>query len=81
MENLIGKRVRGFRFKGPHYISDMDKHIGEIGIIEFSNKDSDLSGVRFKEDWWYYPASEIKNHLVEEFERGELVGVRDDDTE
>lgn len=81
MENLIGKKVRGFKFKGSNYVSFMDKHIGEIGVIEYFDKTDELFRVQFKDEWWNYPLSEIENHLVEEFKRGELVEVRDDNLE
>ena len=69
MENLIGRKVKGFKFEGCFdlsYLSEMDKKIGEVGkviIIE-----DDTFGVEFKNDQYWYPLSEIEKHLVEENE-------------
>lgn len=80
MENLIGRKVRGFNFKyidnSLDYISRMNKHIGEIGVIEDFDEIDKTIKVKFKDASWYYPLSEIEKHLVEEFERGEWVEVR-----
>lgn len=68
MKNLIGKKVRGFKFDGIHngvfYTEEMEKYIGEIGTIKNSNKE--VVRVQFKSDWFIYPASLIEQHLVEE---------------
>lgn len=69
MKNLIGKKVRGFKFESMkyndlHYGTEMDNHIGEIGTIKDSDKE--VASVQFKSDWWRYPASLIEQHLVEE---------------
>lgn len=84
MENLIGRKVKGFKFENGDdigYVSRMDEHIGEVGVIESFDKINKTFRVQFKDNYWLYPLSEINNHLVEEFERGELVETRDDGDE
>jgi hypothetical protein len=67
--NLIGKKVKGFKFDGTYgtsYNPKMDVHIDEIGeIIEYKPK-SNVCGVEFENDYWFYPAELIEQHLVEE---------------
>ena len=42
MEDLIGRKVRGFKFEGD-YVPRMDKHIGEVGeIISINLKKAQL---------------------------------------
>ena len=69
MKDLIGKKVRGFKFESMKYNdlpyeTEMDKHIGEIGeiIVEFKKE----VRVLFTNASWYYPKSLIEQHLVEE---------------
>jgi hypothetical protein len=65
---LIGKKVKGFKFdvSSPLYFSTMNKHIDEVGEIDCYVLVNNSFGVRFKDDYWYYPAELIKQHLVEE---------------
>jgi hypothetical protein len=68
---LIGKKVKGFKFddgmhKGLEYVSDMNRQIGKIGkIIAYRNSDNSYH-VEFEDDYWFYPAELIEQHLVEE---------------
>jgi hypothetical protein len=67
MENLIGKKIKGFKFEKTSrysYVGSMDKHIGEIGVI--TNQDEYVVTVKFKEDWWNYPLPEALEHIVQE---------------
>ena len=63
-EELIGKKVRGFKFEGTSYNPRMEVHIGEIGEIIEYKPESNVYGVQFKSDAWYYPAERIEHHLV-----------------
>jgi hypothetical protein len=63
-EELIGKKVRGFRFEGTSYNPKMEVHIGEIGEIIEYKPNSNVYGVAFNSDAWYYPAELIEQHLV-----------------
>lgn len=68
---LIGKKVRGFKFESydsgnPYYSQHMDKHINEIGLIVSYQERKDLYVVDFSGKRWEYPANLIKEHLVEE---------------
>jgi hypothetical protein len=70
MENkdLIGKKVKGFKFEDTNkicYVNFMDRHIGEIGEITSYNPKSNFYRVDFPNDYWFYPAEEIEKHLVE----------------
>jgi len=71
MEDLIGKKVRGFKFEGIAFSfssPSMNKHIGEIGTI--TRHEKHLSGYVVKFDSsphsWMYPADQIEKHLVKE---------------
>ena len=72
MEDLIGRKVRGFKFESRGNLSyapeiGMDSYIGEIGeIIDYSSK-SNYFDVRFRDAAFYYPADQIKEHLVDEW--------------
>ena len=72
MKDLIGRKAKGFRFesgkhKGLHYVSSMDKHIGEVGEITGYGAEYDCYHIEFNGDSWDYPASEIESHLVDEW--------------
>jgi len=76
MKNLIGRKVKGFRFEdGKHnylpYSYEMDKYIGEIGVINTYNDSTGNVGVHFKDNFFYYPADQIEAHLVDEWVIGE----------
>ena len=67
MNELNGKKVKGFKFEGNKsvfYNLQMDKHIGEVGVIEDYDEMHDNFYVQFKTAGWCYPASEIEQHLV-----------------
>lgn len=67
-KSLIGRKVRGFKFESEtdevFYTRFMDKLIGEIGKI--TDYFDDCFTVKFKDNYWGYPASLIEAHLVEE---------------
>lgn len=69
MENLIGRKVRGFKFddnrgKYPSWNEKMEKQIDEIGEIIGINQIG--YRVQFADFSWTYPADQIKEHLVDE---------------
>lgn len=73
-EDLIGKKVKGFKFKTsthkklPYNPLRMNTFIGQIGEIISYHEDNDSFKVFFKNknEKWNYPASLIEEHLVEE---------------
>lgn len=72
MENLIGRKIRGFKFESSldlGFDKKMDKYIDEVGdILEV---DETSVGVRFKDsEYWYYPKEEALKHLVPDVEEG-----------
>lgn len=76
MKDLIGRKVKGFKFKdskynGLIYSSLMNKHIGEVGEITKKLEDVNTYIVQFKDQYWYYPAELIEAHLVDEWVIGE----------
>lgn len=69
--DLIGKKVRGFKFE-PYKYGDlsypedsMDRYVGKIGVIKEYGADKDRVRVQFDYDSWWYPLAEIEQHLVE----------------
>jgi len=67
MENLVRKKMKGFRFEptsGCSYVDSMDKHIGEIGVI--TKQDKETIRVKFKEDWWNYPLPKALEHIIQD---------------
>jgi hypothetical protein len=67
-QDLIGRKVRGFKFETDNkenYNPNMDKHIGEIGEI-IKQLSTGSFQVKFKEEYWNYPADQIEAHLVDE---------------
>lgn len=68
MENLIGRKVKGFKFKprvGLMYQKCMDYHIDEVGVIFKINEHNNSYKVKFKDDFWSYPAELIEQHLID----------------
>lgn len=69
MENLIGKKIYGFKFKSKercHYINKMDERIAEIGTIkEYDEYENSFRVVFSDGDFWYYPADEIDKYFVD----------------
>ena len=72
-EELIGKKVRGFRFvterfNAVGYMSTkMDKYVGKEGVIEEYNIQFDSYRVKFEDGMSYhYPVERIEHHLVDE---------------
>lgn len=82
MKNLIGRKVRGFKFVdtlGLNYDPEMDVHIGEVGTIEGFDEVVEYYLVRFANDYWFYPADQIEAHLVDEWVVGEEYEFSDDE--
>lgn len=69
-QDLIDKKVRGFRFENDvhrqfHYIPDMDKYIGAIGVIITVSERHKNCRIKFEDgDAWYYPLELIDQHLL-----------------
>ena len=79
---LIGKKVKGFKFKdgmhkGLEYVRDMNRQIGKIGKIKEYRKSDNSYHVEFDDDYWFYPAELIEQHLVEENPLDELPIIGD----
>ena len=69
MENYIGRKCKGFKFKEEDgiyifFFKDMQECIGKVGIITEQYEDDVL--IDFDGVTWYYPISEIEKHLVDE---------------
>lgn len=79
MKNLIGKKIKGFKFYDGFYTKAIDDYIGKIGvIIEIFNGSVK---VQFANGMvWSYPLTEALNHIVEELpQRGDEVLVWDEE--
>ena len=70
MKDLIGKKVKGFKF-GNGVPSAMDMYIGKVGVVKAYNEDANKVKVVFNDDYWWYPAEQIEAHLVDEWVVGE----------
>ena len=73
MKDLIGRKVRGFKFEDKKYHNrlsycrNMDKYIGVIGTIKGFSPRLNAYEVHFEDVYWhYYPAELIEQHLVED---------------
>lgn len=83
MKELIGKKIKGFKFEDtdclPYNNKEMDNYIGKIGVITKVH-DKDVR-VKFEDDnYYFYPLPEALNHIVEEHpKRGNEVLVWDGD--
>lgn len=77
MENLIGKKVKGFKFEkygDLNYAIGMIPYDGKIGEITCYNAYNNSYQVRFSECVsWQYPASEIEKQLVHEYPKVMMV--------
>jgi hypothetical protein len=69
-EQLIGRKVRGFRFKNNkkiHYIDELMMNcVGKVGVITKYNEYLDAFIVDFNGEKWGYPVDQIEAHLVDE---------------
>jgi hypothetical protein len=68
--NLIGKKVKGFKFEdgkynGLSFPNEMNHYIGKVGIIDEYNETNNRYKVEFEDDYLFYPAELIEQHLVE----------------
>lgn len=68
-KNLIGKKIKGFKFDRESHIDfdqDMNSYIGKIGeIIDYDYDDTYFVLFEDKTGYWY-PSSLIEQHLVDE---------------
>jgi hypothetical protein len=86
---LIGKKVKGFKFDKNHstvtYMArSMDKYIGQVGIIT-DQCSTDIT-IKFDDGKsWCYPIEEVKDHLLDILEeipvitQGIILEVSDDE--
>jgi hypothetical protein len=67
MENLIGRKIKGFKFSSIHiaYVKTMNKYIGKIGKITAIQKTT-LHVLFLDGKTYIYPIDQIQPHLVEE---------------
>lgn len=68
-EKLLGRKVRGFKFKSTEHLPYdplMDKYIGKIGTIEKLWLIDESCKVTYKDDYWVYPLMGIEKHLIDE---------------
>ena len=76
MKDLIGRKVKGFRFENGKYYhlnynESMENHVGEVGDIASYQDHNKSYRVNFNTGSWFYPASEIEAHLVDEWVVGQ----------
>jgi len=70
MKNLIGRKIKGFKFEDviiPFHHLYMDNHIGEIGTITHVRRS--YCRVQFENGFCYYPTDQIEQHLIDEKKR------------
>lgn len=82
MKELIGKKIKGFKFKADKniaYFYNMNNHIGKVGVIR--EVFDECVRVKFDDNNYYsYPLPEALNHIVEEHpQRGDEVLIWDGD--
>ena len=68
IEKLKGKKIYGFKFKGIGATHKMQGNVGKIGVItELHIRHPECALVVFdKGDRYYYPTSQLEEHLVDE---------------
>ena len=79
MKNLVGRKVKGFKFEHDQigHISMMNDYIGQVGEIASVGEYS--FHVDFGDGWFFsYPLDQIKEHLGPEWEIGEEYEFSDD---
>lgn len=70
-QELIGRKVKGFKFEDEkyyslHYDPDMNDLIGKVGVIKDYYRTYNSYRVKFETRCWSYPAELIEQHLVED---------------
>ena len=68
MENLVGKKVKGFGFGSSALTQN---YIGKIGLIK--SVEGNSIKVQFEDDYWFYPLDQIQPHLVNEYPKVMIV--------
>lgn len=66
-EWLIGKKCKGFTFKSTDslpYSDNMNEYVGKVGEIKVVK--GEIFKLKFEDDFWIYPLSEIHKHLIDE---------------
>ena len=73
MENLVGRKIRGFKFEGDSFLHKMKDYIGKIGVIQYVNSINAV--IEFNGGFWDYPLDQIQPHLIplEVFKLGQKV--------
>jgi hypothetical protein len=67
--NLIGRKIKGFKFKNDIHsglLYGYDIFIGKIGVIDYYAQYTDCYKVDFDYGYAFYPAELIEQHLVDE---------------
>ena len=69
MKNLIGKKVRGFKFDSRDHcvwFVTLEDYIGRVGVVDEYLDMVNVFIVKYGEDCLLYPAELIEQHIVEE---------------
>lgn len=69
MKNLIGKKVRGFKFDSRDHcvwFVTLEEYIGRVGVIDQYLDMVNVFIVKYGEDCLLYPAELIEQHIVDE---------------
>jgi hypothetical protein len=69
MKNLIGKKVRGFKFDSRDHcvwFVTLEEYIGRVGVIDQYLDMVNVFIVKYGEDCLLYPAELIEQHIVED---------------
>lgn len=69
MKNLIGKKVRGFKFDSRDHclwFVTLEEYIGRVGVVDEYLDMVNVCVVKYGEDCLLYPAELIEQHIVED---------------
>ncbi len=67
MEQYIGKKIKGFKFKSTlncTYFEFMNANIDKIGIIKSYNEGRETFHISFNDKYYQYPANLIDQHII-----------------
>ena len=70
MKNLIGKKVRGFKFDSRDHcvwFVTLEDYIGRVGVIDQYLDMVNVFIVKYGEDCLLYPAELIEQHIVDDY--------------
>ena len=77
MKNLIGKKVRGFKFDSRDHcvwFVTLEDYIGRVGVVDEYLDMVNVCVVKYGEDCLLYPAELMEQHLIKEVD--EIVSLR-----